>query len=140
MLRGRSRQAFSWGGGLTFVRSWDILWEMKEGNGNIGLPAVIAAYWKAANAGAIQEAAGCFSPDAVVFDEGGTYTGTAAIRAWIEETTLKYHPTVEPLCLEEKDGRHHVTARVSGTFPGSPIELDYFFTLQDGRIIRLEIG
>jgi len=32
-----------------------------------------------------------------------------------------------------------VTARVSGTFPGSPIELRYAFTLRGGQIVRQEI-
>jgi hypothetical protein len=41
--------------------------------------------------------------------------------------------------MEERDGRHLITARVSGTFPGGRVEMDYAFTLRDGHILRLEI-
>jgi hypothetical protein len=30
-------------------------------------------------------------------------------------------------------------SRLTGTFPGSPVELDYTFTLADGKIAALEI-
>jgi ketosteroid isomerase-like protein len=112
---------------------------MKEERQGIPLPEAIAAYWKAANAGAIDDAAGCFAADGMVHDEGRTHRGLSAIRSWIESTTRKYHPVVEPLQSEEREGRHFVTARVSGTFPGSPVELEFVFTLRDGRIVHLEI-
>jgi hypothetical protein len=32
-----------------------------------------------------------------------------------------------------------VTSRVTGSFPGSPVDLRYFFTLGRGRISTLEI-
>ncbi len=103
------------------------------------LPEAIAAYWAAANAGRSEAAAACFFPDALVHDEGQRHRGTAAIRAWIEATTQQYQPVVEPLGTKMTSGRHLVTARVSGRFPGSPVELDYEFTLQDGKIRALEI-
>jgi hypothetical protein len=112
---------------------------MKERNKELGFPEVIIAYWSAANAGDIPEAAQCFSRDAVVQDEGQTHEGTAAISSWIEETTQKYHPLVEALRLEKREERYQVTARVSGSFPGSPLELDYIFTLNNGKIAHLEI-
>jgi hypothetical protein len=91
---------------------------MKERNKELGFPEVIMAYWSAANAGDIQEASQCFSHDAVVQDESQTHEGTGTIRSWIEETTRKYHPLVEALRWEKREERYHVTARVSGTFPG----------------------
>lgn len=103
------------------------------------LPGVLVAYWKAANSGEIRAAADCFSPDAIVLDEGQTHRGLPAIHSWIENTTRQYHSVVEPLQWSWQDGGHHVTARVSGTFPGSPVELDFLFTLQDNHIVRLEI-
>ena len=112
---------------------------MKATTHVLDLPDVIATYWAAANAGRIEEASACFSRDAAVHDEGQCHQGTSAIRTWIEETTRQYHPIVEPLRSEENAGRHFVTARVSGTFPGSPVELDYVFTLRDQHIINLEI-
>jgi hypothetical protein len=112
---------------------------MKEEAQGIPLPEAIAAYWKAANPGLIAAAASCFASDGVVHDEGQTHRGWAAIRAWIEDTTRKYHPIVEALRSEEREGRHFVTARVSGTFPGSPVELDFVFTIRNGKIGHLEI-
>lgn len=103
------------------------------------LPAVIATYWAEANAGQCAAAAACFAPDAVVRDEGQSYTGPAEILGWIEQTTKKYQPKVEPLAVRTESGRQIVTTRVSGTFPGSPIELDYEFTLQKGKILSLAV-
>jgi hypothetical protein len=113
---------------------------MKAQPPSLPLPPAIAAYWSAANTGRIEDAAACFADDAAVDDESQTYQGPPAIRGWIDETTHKYRPIVEALAMEEKGGRHFVTARVSGTFPGSPIELLFTFTLQNGQILRLEIA
>jgi len=112
---------------------------MKAGDHSLKLPEVIAAYWAAANAGRSEAAAAFFSADAVVHDEGQCHRGTAAIRAWIEVTTQKYQPVVEPLGVKLESGKHLIAARVSGTFPGSPVELDYEFTLQDGKVRSLEV-
>ncbi|MDB6154842.1 MAG: hypothetical protein JWL90_3295 [Chthoniobacteraceae bacterium] len=103
------------------------------------LPPPITAYWSAANSARIDEAAACFAANAVVHDETRIHQGPAAIRGWIEETTRQYQPIVEALSVKEKDGRHLVSARVSGTFPGSPVELHFAFTLKDGKILRLEV-
>ncbi|MGH8766193.1 MAG: hypothetical protein ACRET8_10805 [Burkholderiales bacterium] len=51
----------------------------------------------------------------------------------------KYHPTVETLRVAGTNGRTILTGRISGKFPGSPIELRYAFTLNGGKIERLEI-
>ncbi len=82
----------------------------------------------------------CFAAGAVVRDEGKTITGRAAIKAWRVETGQKYHHTVEPLAMSTPDGRIVVVrAKVSGNFPGSPINLEHIFDIQDGRIVSLEI-
>lgn len=112
---------------------------MKDSNTEIGLPDVIVAYWSAANAGSILEACQCFSPNSVVRDESQTHQGTEAIGLWIADTTRKYHPSVEPLRWQKMDERYHVTAKVSGTFPGSPVELEYVFTLENEKISHLEV-
>lgn len=105
----------------------------------IDLPACVAGYWSAANAGNSAAAAGCFTADAMVLDEGKTHQGSTAIEEWIEQTTQASHPTVEPLRSASEAGRLLVTAKVSGSFPGSPVELDFEFTLADGKISKLEI-
>jgi hypothetical protein len=99
----------------------------------------IQCYFAAANARRTDDACDCFSPDAHVHDENHDHHGTAAIRAWIEETGRKYQPQVEILRTEETGDSVTVTGLVSGDFPGSPVELDYSFTLANGTISRLSI-
>ena len=82
----------------------------------------------------------CFAAGAVVRDEGKTITGVTAIKAWRVETGQKYHHTVEPLTMSTQDGKVVVvTAKVSGNFPGSPINLEHIFEIEGGRIVSLEI-
>jgi hypothetical protein len=105
----------------------------------IDLPAPVAAYWTAANDGEITAAAACFATDATVQDEGHIYRGAEAIASWIEQTTQAAHPVVEPMRSTTEAGRLLVTGKVSGSFPGSPVELDFAFTLANGKISKLEI-
>lgn len=106
---------------------------------DINLPVPIAIYFAAANQGHTEIVAECFSENAVVRDEGQTIEGLAAIKQWQAETRKKYQHTIEPLALAEKDGTTIVTSRLTGNFPGSPIELDFVFTLEGSKIAALEI-
>jgi len=81
----------------------------------------------------------CFAEHAVVRDEGQTIKGLAAIKQWKAETKKKYQHTIEPLASVEKDGKTIVTNRLTGNFPGSPIGLEFVFTLKDNKIASLEI-
>jgi hypothetical protein len=100
----------------------------------------IANYIAAANAQDIEAVTASFSEGAVVRDEGRTREGIAAIRQWAVEVSKKYRPTVEALDVTQKDDRTILKGRISGNFPGSPIELRYVFTLSGGKIERLEIS
>ena len=57
------------------------------------VPEPIAAYFRAQNAHDVDGMLLAFAPQARVHDEGQDLTGTAAIRAWIEDTTRKYRPS-----------------------------------------------
>jgi SnoaL-like protein len=81
----------------------------------------------------------CFAVGAVVCDEGKIITGIAAIKAWRAETSRKYHHTVEPLAVSARGGSVVVMGKVSGDFPGSPINLEHIFEIEDDRIVSLEI-
>jgi hypothetical protein len=107
---------------------------------SIELPRPIEIYVQAENAGDTRLLAECFAPDATVRDERHTYAGLAAIQRWKAETKKKYGHTVEPLALARRDGRTILTARLTGNFPGSPVTLDFRFTLDGGKIGVLEIG
>ena len=101
---------------------------------SINLPPPIAAYFAAEKAGDAGGLARCFASDGVVHDEGGTFTGRAAIERWSATARAKYHHTVVPLGATERDGAIVVIGRVSGQFPGSPVELQHVFRL-DGETI-----
>jgi hypothetical protein len=104
----------------------------------LNLPGPIAAYFAADRDGA-EAVARCFTEAAVVKDGGRTYRGRAAIRQWKEDASTKYQYTSEPLACELGDGTVVVTSRLTGTFPGSPVNLRFFFVLKGDQIASLEI-
>jgi hypothetical protein len=105
----------------------------------VDLPAPIALYIAAENRGDAEALAQCFGENAVVRDENQTIEGLAAIKEWKAETQKKYQHTVEPLASVQKEGKTIVTNRLTGNFPGSPIELEFVFTLEGDKIASLEI-
>jgi SnoaL-like domain len=104
-----------------------------------GLPMIIATYLAAANEGRDDSASACFTENARVQDENHDHVGHTAIRQWVSEATAKYHPKTEILHVTENEGTYLVSTRVSGSFPGSPVELDFSFTLADEKISNLSI-
>lgn len=107
---------------------------------SLELPEAVTAYFEADNRHDPAAAKACFAEDAIVVDESRTRSGLAAIEQWISETAEKYQHTIEPLKSEQHDNKLVVTSRLTGTFPGSPIEVNFSFELLDGRIVKLEIG
>lgn len=105
---------------------------------DLSLPEPIEAYFEADKRGG-SAVARCFTNDGTVLDEGKTHTGVAAIEAWKAGTSAQYSYVAEPFALEKKDRAYVVTSRVSGNFPGSPVDLRYTFTLERGKIASLEI-
>jgi len=104
----------------------------------LNLPKSVAAYFEA-DRGDSAAVAQCFTESAIVKDEGHTYQGRAAIKQWKADTSAKYQYTCEPFACETKDGKVVVTARLIGNFPGSPVDLRFFFELQGDAITSLEI-
>ena len=104
----------------------------------LDLPRLIAAYFTADKSDG-EAVSQCFTENAVVKDEGHTYNGRLAIRKWKTDTSAKYEYTSEPFACEEKDGKIVVTSRLTGNFPGSPVNLRFFFRLEGDRIESLEI-
>ena len=107
---------------------------------SLQLPAPIEHYVRIANSGALETVPDCFAPDAIVHDEGQTYEGVAAIRNWMAATKEKYRHTIAPLELAERGGQSVLKARLAGSFPRSPITVNFSFVLSGGRIRSLEIG
>ena len=104
----------------------------------LNLPKPIAAYFSAEKAGA-EAVYCCFTENAIVKDEGRTYEGLAAIKQWKADSSEKYAYTSAPFACEDKDGKTIVTSRLTGNFPGSPIDLRYLFGLEGNKIASLEI-
>jgi len=105
---------------------------------SLDLPRPIANYFAADEEGA-ETLSQCFTEDAVVKDEGLTYNGRAAIKEWKAHVSEKYQYTTEPLALDQDDRKAVVTSRLTGNFPGSPVNLRFFFELDGQKIKSLEI-
>src|ERR1700682_400198 len=103
------------------------------------LPEPLAAYFAGHNNYDIYRIIGLFTERATVKDEGQERRGLPAIRKWMEESNAKYSVTVAVINVAETAANITVTGRVSGNFPGSPVELHFIFTLDQGKITRLEI-
>jgi uncharacterized protein (TIGR02246 family) len=98
-------------------------------------PAMVERYFAAANAHDTDALASCFTPDAQVHDEGKVHRGTAAIRAWSQDVVRRYNPSFEVLEATQQGKESFITARVSGTFDGSPAEIDYIIAVSDAGLI-----
>lgn len=105
----------------------------------VDLPDPISAYFSADRQGP-HAVARCFAADAVVTDEGRSVTGREAIQQWKAAASAAYRYATRPLRIERQDGLQVVTCRVSGDFPGSPVDLRYRFRLAGGLIASLEIA
>jgi hypothetical protein len=105
---------------------------------SVDLPKPIAAYFAADKADG-EAVARCFIRDGFVKDEGHTYQGTAEIQQWKMLTSTKYAYTSEPFAFQQQEAVIVVTSRLTGTFPGSPVDLRYFFRLEGDKIASLEI-
>jgi hypothetical protein len=104
----------------------------------LNLPRPIDAYFSADKADS-EAVSRCFTENAVVKDEGRTYNGRPAIKKWKADTSTQYAYTSEPFAFEQKDGKFVVTSRLTGNFPGSPVNLRFFFGLEGDKIASLEI-
>lgn len=103
-------------------------------------PAPIVDFFQAFNTHNANAVAALFTGDALVVDEGEAYRGAAAVKKWIDRVNAAYRPTAEVVDLARVGSDYVVTARVSGTFTGSPIPLRYRFTLREDKIAALTCG
>jgi hypothetical protein len=104
----------------------------------LDLPTPVADYFSA-DKGDGEAVAQCFTENAVVKDEGRTFKGRAAIRQWKADASAKYQYISKPFVCERRDGQVIVTSRLTGNFPGSPVNLRFFFRLEGDQIESLEI-
>lgn len=93
------------------------------------VPKQVAAYLAAEAAKDADAISRCFTEDRVVRDEGLDYRGRDAIRQWKAAADANYNYILAPLGGRVEENKVTVRARLTGDFPGSPIELDHIFTL-----------
>jgi len=111
---------------------------MKQTKKSLNLPGPIAAYFAADKVDG-EAVSRCFTKNGVVKDEGETYKGQSAIKQWKTGASRKYEYTSEPFACGQKDGKTVVTSRLTGNFPGSPVDLRYFFEVEGDKVGSLEI-
>jgi hypothetical protein len=105
----------------------------------INLPKAIEAYFEADRTGSPDGIAATFTENGIVKDKGKTHRGRDAIRAWMADEAQQYSYTVEPFLMTTESGKTQVTAHAVGDFPGSPIDLRFFFVLANDKVAELEI-
>jgi ketosteroid isomerase-like protein len=105
----------------------------------MNLPRVISNYINASNAHDVEAIVDCFAVDAIVRDENAIRHGHIDIGRWATETIEKYSFQFKPLSAHERDAETILSVEVSGSFPGSPVTLDYHFTIVNDKIKSLII-
>ncbi|AXY73649.1 nuclear transport factor 2 family protein [Paraflavitalea soli] len=103
------------------------------------LPQLVAQFVETQNTYDSEAYITCFTETATVHDEGKTYTGKEEIRQWIEHANEQYKSFMQPLKYEETGSNGLLTAEVSGTFPGSPIVLQFHMVLKYNLIDSLKV-
>lgn len=105
----------------------------------IPLPQPVAAFYYASDIFDEGLLSGCFAEDVIMIDEGKTYYGPKAVSGYILEANRSANVMTEIINCIEKSGETVVTAIISGDFDGSPVPLDFHFTLNEDKIKLLNI-
>jgi hypothetical protein len=105
----------------------------------IPLPPPIAAYYHASDVFDSTLLADCFTADALLYDEDEEFLGPEVISGHILKANREAKVTVDIMRFVEDNADLVVTAMLQGEFEGSPLPLDFHFTLEDGKIKTLNI-
>jgi ketosteroid isomerase-like protein len=81
-----------------------------------------------------------FTDDAVVVDDGTTWTGRDGVRAWKTRTSSEFTYATTVTGAREDGDAVVVTGHVVGDFPGGEVDLTYTFVLAGALVRRLEIA
>lgn len=105
------------------------------------LPTAILTYLERSVSARPQSAARTFNDGAVVVDDGKTYTGEAAITAWLSAASAEFEYTTTQLSWARTEASTTVINRIEGDFPGRTVDLRYRFELgaESGLIQTLTI-
>lgn len=103
------------------------------------LPQPIAAYYHACDVLDSTLLADCFAKDSLLVDEDQEYHGPEAVSEHILEENRNAKVKTDITACTKKSGKTVVTATISGNFDGSPLPLDFIFTLNGDKIKALTI-
>src|ERR1700758_3808988 len=103
------------------------------------MPQPVMAYLASEEAKNAQALSRCFAEDGTVHDEGKDYHGRPAIQPWKEAADTKCRYVLQPISAQTEGERTTVLARLTGDFPGSPVDLNHIFMISHGEIVSLEI-
>jgi len=105
------------------------------------LPATIRDFLAAHVTRDADTALGCFSPDAVVVDDGRTFRGSSEVLDFLGNAGAEFRYTTELVGAERVDEQRWVAHHhLEGDFPGGEADLAYRFTLVGDRITELVIA
>ena len=105
----------------------------------LNVPEPVAAYLAAEEAKDADALSRCFTEDGTVHNEGQDYHGRGSIRQWKLAADTKYRYVFQTINVQTFGNLITVRARLTGEFPGSPVELDHIFKLFNDKIASLEI-
>jgi ketosteroid isomerase-like protein len=105
----------------------------------VDMPEPIAQYMAAEEAKDADALSRCFTEDGTVHDEGQDYHRRHSIRQWKHAVDAKYRYVLQTVNVQTFGDLVTVRARLTGEFPGSPVELDHIFKLSKDKIVSLEI-
>jgi ketosteroid isomerase-like protein len=105
----------------------------------LNVPEPVAAYLAAEEVKDADALSRCFTEDGTVHDEGQDYHGRDSIRQWKQAADAKYRYVFQTINVQTFGNLVTVRARLTGEFPGSPVELDHIFKLSGDKMASLEI-
>jgi hypothetical protein len=111
----------------------------KENSMALDVPEPVAEYLAAEQAKDAAALSRCFTENGTVHDEGQDYRGRDSIRLWKHAVDAKYRYVLQMVNIQTVGDLVTVRTRLSGEFPGSPVELDHIFKLSGDKIASLEI-
>lgn len=112
-------------------RGYPAIIEREKRMSAITLPKAVENFVAANNNHDVEALMATFAADAIVSDDGETYTDDAGIRAWIGSHLVAPRIDITPTSF---DGDRMV-ALSAGEFPGSPMSFAYNFDI-DGDLVK----
>jgi ketosteroid isomerase-like protein len=103
----------------------------------IDLPRPLTDYFNAKRAYDNDALLATLTADAVITDEGDTYTGNAAIRDWNSSASKAIQATYNVKAAERIADYTVLTVEVAGNFPASPTTLYFYAALRGDKIAAM---